>query len=94
MVDGDGFIEARLTDEYGRDWFIGRTYRDGAPHWWRAKRMRHLSDAELDRGLEMTLIYDTAALLREALIAQADLEVRVAAAQALSTGPACNPACL
>jgi hypothetical protein len=76
MVDDDVALAA-LRADYGQGWFLGRTYReDGAANWWKAKRKGDLSDTELDRGLVMTLLYDTAPLLREALIAQTDLEQR------------------
>ncbi|MGH3392933.1 MAG: hypothetical protein ACRDOO_29045 [Actinomadura sp.] len=78
MLADEGLVLAKLRDDYGRDWFIGRTYdADGVPHWWRATRRRRLSDRELERGLAATLIYDTAPLLGEALLAQAELEQRL-----------------
>jgi hypothetical protein len=77
----DELLLEQLHDDYGDEWFFGRTRDDeGRPNWWKAKRKRDLSDVELDRGLAMTLIYDTAPLLREALAVQTDLEGRVAAA--------------
>lgn len=79
MVNSDDEIEARLRDDYGRDWTIGRTRTcDGVPHWWKAVRKRQLSDDELNKGFVRTLIYDTAPLLRDALAVQAELEERQA----------------
>ncbi|MGH3387470.1 MAG: hypothetical protein ACRDOO_01165 [Actinomadura sp.] len=80
MVDGDDAILTELRDEYGGDWCLGRTYLDPErtqPHWWRATRRRQLTRRESYRGLAMTIFGDTAAELREALEAEADLAAMV-----------------
>jgi hypothetical protein len=85
--DRDDLDLTALRSDYGRDWTVGRTYCDSEPHWWKATRRRRLSDAELDRGLAETLIYDTAPLLRAALAGQVDLAARTTVTARNQTGP-------
>ncbi|MGH3389980.1 MAG: hypothetical protein ACRDOO_14010 [Actinomadura sp.] len=83
MVDRDDLILAKLRDDYGSEWFIGRTFLDRAksqPHWWKANRKRQLTRREEYKGLARTVIGDTAADLQTALQKEAELSAMIAIA--------------
>lgn len=72
MTNGEDQILAGLNREYGDVWTISRIC-----NWWKATRHQSLTNRGIEKGLDQTLICNTARQLAAQLATQGTAEQRV-----------------